>query len=56
MDNIISADNFSEKFNQLNEQNRRYIFAIQQALLFAQDAEKIEKDKMQKINYQSGIE
>lgn len=50
MDNAISADNFSEKFSRLNEQNRRYIFAIQQALLFAQDAEKTEKEKVAKRN------
>ena len=45
MDNAITVDGFSEKFNQLNDQNRRYILAIQQALLFAQKNEKEEKEE-----------
>ncbi len=30
---------FNEKFMQLSEENKRYIIAIQQALLFAQKTE-----------------
>ena len=45
MDNANTVDDFSAKFEQLNDQNRRYILAIQQALLFAQDNEKAEKKK-----------
>lgn len=47
MDNAITANDFATKFGQLNETNRKYILAIQQALLYAQDMEKAEKEKMQ---------
>lgn len=36
---------FQKKFNQLTLHNQRYIFAIQQALMYAQENEQSAKDK-----------
>lgn len=36
MDRAVTANEFTAKFNELNEPNQRYIIAIQQALLYAQ--------------------
>ena len=33
MDRAVTANEFTAKFNELNEPNQRYIIAIQQALL-----------------------
>lgn len=45
MSEAIAANEFTTKFNALNEPNQRYIIAIQQALLYAQEHEKSEKQK-----------
>ena len=45
MDRAVTANEFTAKFNELNEPNQRYIIAIQQALLFAQKQEELEKQK-----------
>ena len=47
MENAVTVNDFATKFGQLNETNRKYILAIQQALLYAQDAEKAEKEQLQ---------
>ena len=41
----MAIKDFSEKFEQLTEQNQKYIVAVQQALLYAQDVEATEKTK-----------
>ena len=41
----MAVQDFSTKFVQLTEQNQKYVLAIQQALLYAQDAEKGEETK-----------
>lgn len=41
----MAVKDFSAKFVQLTEQNQKYVMAIQQALLYAQDAEETEKPK-----------
>ena len=48
MDESTVVRDFSTKFEQLTEQNQKYIVAIQQALLYAQDAEKGEKTEESK--------
>lgn len=45
MDESTAVRDFSAKFVQLTEQNQKYVLAIQQALLYAQDAEKAEETK-----------
>lgn len=45
MDEAASVNEFTTKFNALNEPNQRYIIAIQQALLYAQEHEKSEKQR-----------
>ena len=45
MDESMAVQDFSTKFVQLTEQNQKYVLAIQQALLYAQDAEKSEETK-----------
>lgn len=45
MDESTAIQDFSAKFGQLNEQNQKYIVAIQQALLYAQEAESSEETK-----------
>ena len=40
-----SVKDFTEKFGKLTESNKKYIVAIQQALLYAQDAERDVKEK-----------
>lgn len=40
-----SVKDFADKFGRLTESNQKYIVAIQQALLYAQDAEKDVKEK-----------
>lgn len=45
MDRAVTANEFTAKFNELNEPNQRYIIAIQQALLYAQEHEKSEKQR-----------
>ena len=44
----MAVQDFSTKFVQLTEQNQKYVLAIQQALLYAQDAEKGEKTEESK--------
>jgi len=39
------ATNFEIKFRELNEQNQKYIIAIQQALIYAQTVEKQKTEK-----------
>ena len=41
----MAVKDFSAKFGQLTEQNQKYIVAVQQALLYAQDVEATEKTK-----------
>lgn len=48
MDESMVVQDYSAKFGQLNEQNQKYVLAIQQALLYAQNAEKSEKTKKTK--------
>lgn len=43
MDEVISANEFDSKFSELSQQNQKYIIAIQQALLYAQETEGEEK-------------
>lgn len=45
MDNAVAVKDFSLKFKKLNKQNQKYILAIEQAMLFAQDAEEREEQK-----------
>lgn len=45
MDEPMVVKDYSAKFVQLTEQNQKYVLAIQQALLYAQDAEKAEETK-----------
>lgn len=45
MDESMAVKDFSSKFGQLTEQNQKYILAIQQALLYAQDAEEEQEKK-----------
>ena len=45
MSEVITTNDFVAKFNELNEPNQRYIIAIQQALLYSQEHEKLEKQK-----------
>ena len=48
MDNTVAVNDFNAKFSRLSGQNQKYIMAIQQALLYAQEtenAEKLNKDK-----------
>lgn len=44
MNKIIENKEFDKKFNELNTDNKMYIIAIQQALIFAQSSEKVEKE------------
>lgn len=48
MNNVVTLNDFNTKFSKLSQQNKKYIIAIQQALLYAQEtenAEKKDKDK-----------
>lgn len=45
MEDTKTVRDFSAKFVQLTEQNQKYVMAVQQALLYAQDAEKAEETK-----------
>lgn len=47
MDESTVVRDFSTKFEQLTEQNQKYVMAIQQALLYAQSAETEETKKME---------
>ncbi|MCM1187014.1 MAG: hypothetical protein NC251_06265 [Lachnoclostridium sp.] len=38
MDNAMAVKDFTSKFKKLNKQNQKYILAIEQAMLFAQDS------------------
>lgn len=40
-----SAKNFIAKFTRLTESNKKYVIAIQQALMYAQSIEKDAKEK-----------
>ena len=48
MDESMAVQDYSAKFGQLNEQNQKYVLAIQQALLYAQDTEKGEETEKTK--------
>lgn len=39
--NIVTIDDFITQFSELNEHNQKYIIAIQQALVYAQESEKV---------------
>lgn len=39
MENTMAVNEFSLKFQKLSEQNQKYILAIEQAMLYAQDSE-----------------
>ena len=39
MENAVALHEFSTKFGELSDQNQKYIIAIQQALLYAQETE-----------------
>lgn len=45
MENTMAVTDFTMKFKKLNKQNQKYILAIEQAMLFAQDADEEEKVK-----------
>lgn len=48
MDNAVALHEFDTKFSKLSDQNQKYIIAIQQALLYAQEteyAENMNKDR-----------
>lgn len=45
MDEPMVVRDYAAKFEELTEQNQKYILAIQQALLYAQSAEKGEETK-----------
>lgn len=51
MEDTMAVNDFSLKFEKLNEQNRKYILAIQQALLYAQDSEGREKEEKRRTDY-----
>lgn len=38
MENTMAVKDFTLKFKKLNKQNQKYILAIEQAMLYAQDA------------------
>jgi len=38
MENTMAVKDFTLKFKKLNKQNQKYILAIEQAMLFAQDS------------------
>mgnify|MGYP000169941962 CR=1 FL=1 len=40
----IETNEFLNKFNELNEKNKRYILAIEQALIYAQTEERNDKN------------
>ncbi|MCM1219310.1 MAG: hypothetical protein NC548_32930 [Lachnospiraceae bacterium] len=44
MDNTMAVKDFTMKFKKLNKQNQKYILAIEQAMLYAQDSGDVEKD------------
>lgn len=53
MDNAVTLHEFNAKFSELSDQNQKYIIAIQQALLYAQETEHTEsmnKDKNAQTN------
>lgn len=37
MEGTMAVNDFTVKFEKLNKQNQKYIFAMEQAMLFAQD-------------------
>lgn len=37
MENAMAVNDFTVKFKKLNKKNQKYILAIEQAMLFAQD-------------------
>lgn len=39
MENTVALNEFNTKFGELSDQNQKYIIAIQQALLYAQETE-----------------
>ena len=45
MNNVFRTDDFETKFNELNERNQKYIIAIQQALMYAQESEEMVKSR-----------
>ena len=45
MSKAVTANEFTEKFEKLNGPNQQYIIAIQQALLYSQEHEKLERQK-----------
>lgn len=47
MDKGLEASDFKNKFGELNEDNKKYIMAIQQALIFAQSKEKLKEPPKQ---------
>lgn len=46
MEGTMAVNDFTMKFKKLNKQNQKYILAIEQAMLYAQDSgEKQEKEE-----------
>lgn len=45
MDEDRSVKDFTAKFSKLTEVNQKYVMAIQQALIYAQDVERNVKEK-----------
>lgn len=39
MENTMTVKDFTLKFKKLNKQNQKYILAIEQAMLYAQDSD-----------------
>lgn len=50
------AASFEVKFRELNEQNQKYIIAIQQALIYAQTVEKAEKPDTYRVSVKRKIQ
>lgn len=45
MDDAVQINDFAAKFSRLSEHNQKYIIAIQQALMYAQENEKKAEEK-----------
>lgn len=45
MEGTMAVNDFTMKFKKLNKQNQKYILAIEQAMLYAQDAGEEQKQE-----------
>ncbi len=51
MSNNITINDFVTQFTGLNEHNQKYIIAIQQALMYAQENEEAKEEKQAQKEY-----